>query len=88
MHKVIGLLLFVLLTNNKKLFFIKDLNNYLSKDINIKINLAKCIKFTIIAYGKNWKKYYNYFKKSSLFCDSDIFNEYIANPMKLNGFKL
>ena len=88
MHKVIGLLLFVLLTNNKKLFYIKDLNNYLSKDINIKINLAKCIKFTIIAYGKNWKKYYNYFKKSSLFCDSDIFNEYIANPMKLNGFKL
>ena len=32
MHKVIGLLLFVLLTNDEKLFYIKDLNNYLNKD--------------------------------------------------------
>ena len=85
MHKIIGLLIFVLLTNKEKLFYIKDLSNYINKDINVRINLAKAIKFTIIAFGKNWKKYFNIFKNTSLFNDSDIFNEYIANPMKLNG---
>ena len=88
MHKIIGLLLFVLLTNNEKLFYIKDLNNYINKDINIKINLSKAIKFTIIAFGKNWKKYFNIFKKNNFFSNSDLFNEYVASPMKLNGFKL
>ena len=88
MFKIIGLLLFVLLTNEKKLFYIKDLNNYLNTDINKQIDLAKAIKFTIIAFGKNWKKYFYIFKKANFFKDSDIFNEYIANPMKLNGFKI
>ena len=88
MHKIIGLLLFVLSTNNEKLFYIKDLNSYINKDINLKINLAKAIKFTIIAFEKNWKKYFNIFKKNKFFSNSDLFNEYIANPMKLNGFKL
>ena len=88
MHKTIGLLLFVLLTNDEKLFYISDLSNFINKDLNIKINLAKAIKFTIIAFGKNWKKYFYIFKKNNLFSDSDIFDEYIANPMKLNGFKI
>ena len=88
MFKIIGLLLFVLLTNEKKLFYIKDLNNYLNTNINKQIDLAKAIKFTIIAFGKNWKKYFYIFKKANFFKDSDIFNEYIANPMKLNGFKI
>ena len=86
MHKIIGLILFVLITNNVKLFNIKDLNNYLNTDINTRINLAKVSKFTIIAFGRNWKRYFNIFKKTNFFYDSDIFNEYISNPMKLNGF--
>ena len=88
MHKVIGLLLFVLITNNVKLFNIKDLNNYLNTDINTRINIAKASKFTIIAFGRNWKRYFYIFKKTNFFYDSDIFNEYISNPMKLNGFKI
>ena len=88
MHKIIGLLLFVLITNNIKLFNIKDLNNYLNTDINTRINIAKASKFTIIAFGRNWKRYFNIFKKTNFFYDSDIFNEYISNPMKLNGFKI
>ena len=88
MYEVMGFLLYLLLTVEYKFFDIKDLNLFLNKDINTQINLAKTILFTIIAYGNNWKKQYNIFKKISLFKDGDIFNNYISNPLKQKGFKL
>ena len=88
MYEIMGFLLFLLLSNNYKLFYIKDLNTFLNKDINTQINIAKVIKYTIIFYGCNWKKYFNVFKKIVLFKDGNIFNNYIASPLKLKGFKI
>ena len=88
MYEIMGYLLFLLLTNNYKLFYIKDLNNFLDKDINTQINIAKVVKYTIIYFEHNWKKYFNAFKKINLFKDGNIFNNYIANPLKLKGFKI
>ena len=88
MYEIMGFLLFLLLSNNYKLFYIKDLNTFLNKDINTQINIAKVIKYTIIFYGCNWKKYFNIFKKIVLFKDGNIFNNYIASPLKLKGFKI
>ena len=88
MYEIMGFLMFLLLTNEYKYFQIKDLSNFLNKDINSQINIAKTIKSTIIYYGKNWKKYYNNFKKSSLFKEGNIFSNYITNPLKSSGFKV
>ena len=88
MFEIMGYLLFILLSNKCKFFIIKDLNNFLNKDINTQINIAKTVKFTIISFGYNWKKYYNIFKKANLFKENDIFNNYISNPLKTDGFKI
>ena len=88
MYEIMGFLLFLLLTNEYKYFQLKDLNYFLNKDINSQINIAKTIKATIIYFGKDWKKYYNNFKKINLFKDGNIFSEYITNPLKSSGFKI
>ena len=88
MYEIMGYLLFILLSNECKFFNIKDLNSFIDKDINTRINIAKTVKFTIISFGYNWKKYYNIFKKANLFKENDIFNNYISNPLKTDGFKI
>ena len=88
MYEIMGFLLYLLLTVEYKFFDIKDLNLFLNKDINTQINIAKIILFTIIAYGNNWKEQYNNFKKIDLFKEGDIFNKYIANPLKEKYFKI
>ncbi len=88
MYEIMGYLLFILLSNECKFFNIKDLNSFIDKDINTRINIAKTVKFTIISYGQNWKKYYNIFKKANLFKENDIFDNYISNALKKDGFKI
>ena len=90
MYEIMGFLLFMLLNNEYKykFFYIKDLNIFTDKDINTQINIAKVVKFTIIFFKENWKKYYNIFKKTNLFNEGNIFNNYITNPLKLDGFKI
>ena len=88
MYEIMGYLLFILLSNECKFFNIKDLNSFIDKDINTRINIAKTVKFTIISYGQNWKKYYNIFKKANLFKENDIFDNYISNALKTDGFKV
>ena len=88
MYEIMGYLLFLLLTNNYKLFYIKDLNNFLNKDINTQINIAKVVKNTIIYFEYNWKKYFNVFKKINLFKNGNVFNNYITSPLKLKGLSI
>ena len=79
MHQVMGNLLFLLITN--KLFFIKDLNNFLNKDSEIVINIAKVVKYTIIFADKDAKKYHNDFKQTKLFIGNKIFYEIVTMPL-------
>ena len=88
MYEIMGFLLFLLLTNEYKYFQLKDLNYFLNKDINSQINIAKTIKETIVYFGKDWKKYYNNFKKINLFKEGNIFSNYITNPLKSSGFNI
>ena len=90
LYEIMGFLLFLLMNNEYKykFFYIKNLNIFSNKDINTQINIAKVVKFTIIYNENDWKKYYNIFKKTNLFSDGDVFNNYVANPLKLEGFKI
>jgi hypothetical protein len=90
LYEIMGFLLFLLMNNEYKykFFYIKNLNIFSNKDINTQINIAKVVKFTIIYYENDWKKSYNIFKKTNLFSDGDVFNNYITNPLKLEGFKI
>ena len=79
MHEVMGFLLFLLI--NYKLFFIKDLNNFLNKDNEIIINIAKVVKYTIIFADKDAKKYHNDFKQTKLFIGNDNFYNIVTKPL-------
>ena len=83
MFEITGYLLFILISN--KLFYIKDLNNFIPKDKQTITNIAIVIKFTIIYSDKLKKRYFNDFKQSKLFLgNADIFEKYIYNPLKEN----
>lgn len=90
LYEIMGFLLFLLMNNEYKykFFYIKNLNIFSNKDINTQINIAKVVKFTIIYNENDWKKCYNIFKKTNLFSDGNVFNNYITNPLKLEGFKI
>ena len=90
LYEIMGFLLFLLMNNEYKykFFYIKNLNIFSNKDINTQINIAKVVKFTIIYYENDWKKSYNIFKKTNLFSEGDVFDNYITNPLKLEGFKI
>ena len=79
MYEIMGNLLFILLKN--KLYYIKDLNNFIDKSIETQINIAKVVKFTIIASGNCSKQYINDFKYTKLFNGSDLFVNYISNEL-------
>ena len=84
MHEIMGNLLYILLKN--KLYFMKDLNNFFGKSKETQINIAKVVKYTIIASRNSAKKYHNDFKYTKLFNNNDIFNLYVTN--KLNELKI
>ena len=80
MHEIIGNLLFILLKN--KLYYIKDLNNFIDASEETKINISKVVKYTIIASGSYSKLYYNDFKYTKLFNkNSNLFEKYISNEL-------
>ena len=79
MHEIMGNLLFILLKN--KLYYIKDLNNFIDKSEETKINIAKAVKYAIIASGTYSKQYHNDFKYTKLFNNSNLFIIYVTNKL-------
>ena len=79
MYQIMGNLLFMLIKN--KLFFIKDLNNFLNKENEIIINIAKVVKYTIIYADKDAKKFHNDFKQTKLFIGNENFYNIVTVPL-------
>ena len=79
MYKIMGNLLFVLLKN--KLYYMKDLNNFIDKSRETQINVAKVVKYCVISAGNNVKQYHNDFKFTKLFNNNDIFNLYVTKEI-------
>ena len=84
MHQIMGYLLFLLIKN--KLFFIKDLNNFLNKDNQIIIDIAKVVKHTIFFADKDAKKYHNDFKQTKLFIGNEYFYNIVTLPLMKKFF--
>ena len=80
MHQIMGFLLFILIKN--KNFFIKDLNNFLNKENEIIINIAKVVKYSIIFADKDAKKYHNDFKQTKLFIGNNNFYNIVTKPLE------
>ena len=77
MKKIMGYLLLILIEN--KLYFIKNLNNFIGLEKEIIITMAEVVKFAIISSEVKSKKYHNDFKQTKLFADNPIFNEKVTN---------
>ena len=86
MYKIMGYLLYVLINN--KLFYIKDLNNFLEKENYIVISIAKVVKYTIIFAEKNAKKFHNDFKQTKLFFGNNNFYNLVTVPLKKKFYEL
>ena len=83
MLEVMGYLLFILLNNN--LFYIEDLNKFISEDKERITKISQVIKFTIAHSEDKYKELYHNFRKIKLYNDNnDIFEEYIQKPLKNN----
>ena len=80
MEKVLGNLLFILIEN--KLYHIKYFNKYLKAEKQTQINLAIITKYCIISSGKFAKRYFNDFKQTKLFINSEIFKKYVNDALK------
>ena len=80
MVKILGNLLFVLIEN--KLYHIKYFNKYLKVEKQTQINLAIITKYCIISSGKFAKRYFNDFKQTKLFINSNIFEKYVNEALK------
>ena len=83
--EILGNLLFILLKN--KLYYMKDLNYFIDKEKNIQINIAKIVKYAIIASRNLSKQYHNDFKNTKLFKNNDIFINYITKEIYGNDNK-
>ena len=79
MYEILGNLLFILLKN--KLYYIKDLNNFIDKSKDTQIKICKIVKYAIISSGNNAKQYINDFKYTKLFNNSEIFVNYVINEL-------
>ena len=79
MYEIMGNLLFILLKN--KLYFMKDLNNFIERDKETQINIAKVVKYTISASGNCSKQYHNDFKFTKLFHNNNIFTTYVTDQL-------
>ena len=83
MLEVMGYLLLILLNNN--LFYIEDLNKFISEDKERIIKISQVIKFTIAHSEDKYKDLYHNFRKIKLYNDNeDIFEEYIEKPLQNN----
>ena len=86
MYQIMGYLLYVLINN--KLFYIKDLNNFLEKENYIIINIAKVVRYTIIFSEKNAKKFHNDFKQTKLFFGNNNFYNLVTAPLKKQYYEI
>ena len=77
MKEIMGYLMFILIEN--KLFFIKELNNFIGKEKEIIITIAEVVKYAIISSEEKCKKYHNDFKQTKLFVDNSIFADNVTN---------
>ena len=59
----------------------KDLNSFTEKEKEIQINIAKIVKYAILASGKCLKQYHNDFKYTKLFNNNEIFVDYVTNQI-------
>ena len=78
-YEILGNLFFILLKN--KLYYMKDLNNFIEKGKSTQINIAKIVKYSIISSGNLLKQYHNDFKYTKLFNNNDIFINYITKEI-------
>ena len=72
--EIFGYLIYLLIEN--ELCDIKDMNIFINKDEESKINICKTIKY-IISSSENIKNYYEDFKRIELFKNNNLFNDYI-----------
>ena len=79
LFEILGNLLFVLLKN--RLYYVKDLNNFIDKKKETHINICKVVKYTIISSGIFSKQYINDFKYTKLFNKSELFEKYVLNEL-------
>ena len=86
MYQIMGYFLFLLI--QKKLFYIKDLNNFLEKENYVIINISKVVKYTIIFSEKDAKKFHNDFKQTKLFFGNDTFYKYVTLALKQKYYEI
>ena len=86
MHQIMGYLLYSLINN--KLFYIKDLNNFLEKENSVIVNISKVVKYTITFAEKNAKKFHNDFKQTKLFYGNKNFYEFVTMPLKKSFYEI
>ena len=79
MYEILGNLFFILLKN--KLYYIKDLNNFIDKNRDTQIKICKIVKYAIISSGSYSKQYINDFKYTKLFNNNDLFENYVINEL-------
>ena len=77
--EILGNLLFTLLKN--KLYYMKDLNAFIEKSKETQVNIAKIVKYSILASGKCLKQYHNDFKFTKFFNNNEIFVNYVTNTI-------
>ena len=76
--EIFGYLIYLLIEN--ELCDIKDMNIFINKDEESKINICKTIKY-IISSSENIKNYYEDFKRIELFKNNNLFNDYIEEEI-------
>ena len=81
MYEFMGDLLYILLKN--KLYYMKDLNNFIDRGQETQINISKVVYYSIIASGNSSKQYHNDFKFTKLFNNNDIFTIYVTNQLNI-----
>ena len=81
--EIIGYLIYLLIEN--ELCDIQDMNIFMNKNEESKINICKIIKYIILSSESNSENYYENFKNIDLFKNNSLFDDYIKN--EINSIK-
>ena len=76
--EIFGYLIYLLIKN--ELCDVEDMNIFINKDEESKINICKTIKFIILS-SEDIKNYYDDFKRIELFNNNSLFNDYIEKKI-------
>ena len=74
-YEIFGYLIYLLIEN--ELCDVQDMNIFIKKNEESKINVCKVIKYIILSSELNCKKYYENFKGIDLFKNNSLFEDYI-----------